>query len=127
MLNSSRGFSFCYYEKLHLERDFKKVLRQGRKITTGSVNVFVLKRRDENELRRLGLVTSRKVGIAAERNRAKRKLRELFRTNKHKLTPGLDIIFVLKPEITSTGYSRIKETVLNGLKNAGFYNETQKV
>lgn len=123
MLNSSRGFSFCYHEKLHSERDFKRVLKEGKRITTSFVNIFVLNRHDQNEVRRLGLITSRKVGTAVERNRAKRKLRELFRINKHKLTPGLDIIFVLKPEITLTGYSRIKETVLSSLKNAKFYNE----
>lgn len=123
MLNSSSGFSFCYQERLHLNRDFRNVIRYGRKIPTKFSTIIVLNRKDDNTIRRLGLVTSGKVGTAAERNRAKRRLREIFRTNKHKLTPGLDIVFILKPEIKLTGYSTIEQTVLNCLKNAGFYSE----
>lgn len=123
MLKSSSGFSFCYRERLHLDRDFRNVMRKGRKISAGFLTVIVFNRKDGNNIRRLGLITSAKVGIAAERNKAKRRLREIFRTNKHKLTPGLDIIFILKPEIKSTGYGKIKQTVLDSLKNAGFYSE----
>ena len=123
MLNSSSGFSFCYQERLHLNRDFRNVIRYGRKIPTKFSTIIVLNRKDNSAIRRLGLVTSGKVGTAAERNRAKRRLREIFRTNKHKLTPGLDIVFILKPEIKLTGYSTIEQIVLNCLKNAGFYSE----
>jgi ribonuclease P protein component len=123
MLNSSRGFSFCYKERLHLDRDFRYVIRKGRKFPAGFLTIIVFNRKDGNNIRRLGLVTSAKVGTAVQRNKAKRRLREIFRTYKHKLTPGLDIIFLLKPEIKSTGYGKIKQTVLDSLKNAGFYSE----
>ena len=119
---SSKGFSFCYLERLHTSADFNRVLQNGKKLKTVFVNIYVLKRKDNNEIRRLGLITSRKVGKAVLRNTAKRRLREIFRTNKHKLTPGLDIIFILKPQITSTGYSKLKSAVLDCLESAGFYN-----
>ena len=122
MLTSSSGFSFCYQEKLHKQSDFNKVLKNGKKITNNFVTIFILKRNDEDTIRRIGLVTSRKVGNATQRNLAKRRLREIFRTNKHKLTPGLDIIFILKPQITSIGYSKLKTAVLDCLKSAGFYS-----
>ncbi len=121
MLSSSKGFSFCYLERLHTSTDFNRVLKKGKKFKTAFVNIYVLKRKDNNEIRRLGLITSRKVGKAVLRNKAKRRLREIFRTNKHKLTPGLDIIFILKPQITSIGYSKLKSAVLECLENAKFY------
>ena len=123
MLTSSSGFSFCYQEKLHKQSDFNKVLKNGKKITNNFVTIFVLKRNDEDTIRRIGLVTSRKVGNATQRNLAKRRLREIFRTNKHKLTPGLDIIFILKPEIKLTGYSTLKKTVLDCFKKVNCYND----
>lgn len=123
MLTSSSGFSFCYQEKLHKQSDFNKVLKNGKKITNNFVTIFILKRNDEDTIRRIGLVTSRKVGNATQRNLAKRRLREIFRTNKHKLTPGLDIIFILKPEIKLTGYSTLKKTVLDCLKKVNCYND----
>ena len=122
MLSSSKGFSFCYIEKLHSSADFNKVLKNGKRLKTVFVSICVLKRKDNNEIRRFGLVTSKKVGNAVCRNRAKRRLREIFRTNKHKLTPGLDVIFILKPQITSTGYSKLKKDILDCLESAGFYN-----
>ena len=121
MLVSSKGFSFCYLEKLHKPADFNKVLKNGKKLKTAFVNIYILNRKDNNEIRRLGLITSKKVGNAVCRNTAKRRLREIFRTNKHKLTSGLDIIFILKPQITLTGYSKLKSAVLGCLESAKFY------
>ena len=121
MLSSSKDFSFCYLERLHTSTDFNRVLKNGKKLKTVFVNIYVLKRKDNNEIRRLGLITSRKIGKAVVRNTAKRRLREIFRTNKHKLTSGLDIIFILKPQITLTGYSKLKSAVLGCLESAKFY------
>lgn len=123
MLFSSNGFSFRYIEKLHSAADFNGVLKYGRKLKTFFVNIYVLKRKDNDEIRRLGLITSKKVGNAVCRNKAKRRLREIFRTNKHKLNKGLDIIFILKPAIATVDYDRLKNAVLGCLKNAGFYKE----
>lgn len=123
MLSSSKGFSFCYLERLHTSADFNRVFKSGKKLKTVFVNIYVLNRNDNDEIRRLGLITSKKVGNAVCRNTAKRRLREIFRTNKHRLTPGLDIIFILKPQINSIGYSELKTTVLDCLKSAKFYND----
>ncbi len=42
---------------------------------------------------RLGIVAGRRIGIACERNRIKRKLREYFRLNRGKFPPSTDIVF----------------------------------
>jgi ribonuclease P protein component len=51
------------------------------------------------EICRVGLATSRRVGGAVERNRAKRLLRESFRRNRSDTVRGLDLVFVPKREI----------------------------
>ncbi len=122
MLVSSKGFSFRYIEKLHGTADFNRVLRRGRKFKTAFINIYVFNRKDNNEIRRLGLVTSKKVGKAVCRNKAKRRLREIFRTGKHNLKAGVDIIFILKPQIVTAGFNKLKSSILQCLKNANFYN-----
>lgn len=64
----------------------------------------------ENQLDvgRLGLATSRRVGDAVARNRAKRLLRESFRRNKTEAIRGLDLVLVPKREIGGKGLSEIE-------------------
>lgn len=45
---------------------------------------------------RLGMVVSRKVGGAVVRNRVKRGIREFFRRNRARLTPGAQVVVVAR-------------------------------
>ncbi|MGE9295356.1 MAG: ribonuclease P protein component [Puniceicoccales bacterium] len=49
--------------------------------------------------RRLGVIASRRVGGAVQRNRAKRMLREAFRLNQHHLPEHCDVILVARKEL----------------------------
>ena len=117
-----KRFSFSYRERLHLQKDFKKVFKSGHRLENRKIKILAYKN-DGLYLKRLGLVTSRKVGIAVVRNRTKRRLREIFRTHKHLLEPGLDLVFISKPETASLDYNTLKKTVLELLKSAGLYKD----
>lgn len=116
----NRSYKFSYYEKLHLQSDFNRVSKLGTKLENRAIKIIVYKT-DEHKIRRLGLITPKRVGSAVERNSTKRKLREIFRTNKHSLQPGLDILFILKPTTASLDYNSLKKNVLDLLESAGFY------
>ncbi len=45
---------------------------------------------------RLGVTVTRKVGLAHERNRIKRLVREVFRLERSRLPPGYDMVWVAK-------------------------------
>jgi len=113
-----KKISFSYRERLHLQKDFNRIFKKGLKLENKTIKIFA-KKRDSGHLRRLGLVTSGKLGGAPLRNRTKRRLREVFRTNKHLLEPGLDLIFVSKPETVKADYSALEQAILDLLKNAG--------
>jgi len=57
---------------------------------------------------RFGLATSRRVGGAVERNRAKRLLRESFRRNKNEALDGLDLVLVPKREIVGLKLNEVE-------------------
>ena len=115
-----KQFSFSYRERLHLQKDFNKVFKKGLKFDNKAVRILAYINEGQH-VRRLGLVTPRKVGTAVIRNRTKRRLREIFRTNKHSLEPGLDLIFISKPETASLDYGSLKKIILNSLESAGLY------
>ncbi|AKL98492.1 ribonuclease P protein component [Endomicrobium proavitum] len=126
---NKKSFSFSYKEKLHLQKDFNKVFKKGRRLDNKIIKIYAYKKASAPNgavsgspyLRRLGLVSPKKVGTAVQRNKTKRILREIFRTNKHSLEPGLDLIFISKPETASQDYNSLKTTILEMLKSAGFY------
>lgn len=45
---------------------------------------------------RLGITTTRRLGKAVQRNRARRLVREAYRTHRGALPPGFDLIFVVR-------------------------------
>jgi ribonuclease P protein component len=114
-----QNFKFSYREKLHADKDFKTVLKRGRRFDGSAVKVIV----HQNSLciNRLGLITSRKVGTAVKRNLAKRRLREIFRLNKHRISAGTDIIFILKPQTARLNFDDLQNAVLTLLKKAHAY------
>lgn len=65
---------------------------------------------------RLGVVASKKVGGAVERNRAKRLLREAFRRNKALFGRGLDVVLVAYPELADKSLADV-EHELSGLED----------
>ena len=114
------SFSLPYCEKLHLQKDFKRVFDNGSRFENKIVKIIVFENL-ENPISRIGLVTSRKVGKSTARNKTKRRIREIFRTNKHSIKQGVDLIFISKRETAAVDFNHLKEAVLDLLKKARLY------
>lgn len=101
-------------ERLSLNRDFKRVLAEGRKIW---VDKYLLIIYCPNNLtyRRLGTIVSSKVGGAVERNKVKRILRTLFRKNKDFFPDKADIIMIPHPAIRNLSYDELQKLIRNTL------------
>ncbi|OEG69806.1 hypothetical protein ATZ36_07430 [Candidatus Endomicrobiellum trichonymphae] len=120
--SGGKKFSFTYFERLHIQKDFKKVFKNGLRLENKNIKILVYRRNDGRIIRRLGLVTAKRVGASVIRNRTKRRLREVFRTNKHFLEPGLDLIFISRPETALLDYNSLKKIILSLLRSAELYN-----
>jgi ribonuclease P protein component len=76
-----------------------------------------------NELdhHRYGLVVGKKVGGAVERNRVKRRLRQIMRQTAVK--PGWDIVFIARSGAAEITYARLKELAQRLMNRAGLLME----
>ena len=64
---------------------------------------------------RVGVVASKKVGNAVTRNRAKRRMRELFRRNKNLLAYPVDLIIVAMPAMREASWPELKESYFQAI------------
>ncbi|MCK6439281.1 MAG: ribonuclease P protein component [Planctomycetes bacterium] len=96
-------------ERLLTSREFDAAFKTGGRAGNGWLTVVVAA--NDTGHARLGLVVSRKCGNAVRRNRLKRLIREVFRTNKGEFAP-VDILVIPRDESTPDDLASIKEGIL---------------
>lgn len=101
---------------------FREAYDQNRK-WVGQYMVLWL-RSGEGACLRLGVVSSRKVGGAVQRVRARRLLREVFRRNRHLLTGTYDVVLAARGRILHAGAEAIRTEFLDLAGKAGVYTPT---
>ncbi|MGZ8939665.1 MAG: ribonuclease P protein component [Limisphaerales bacterium] len=67
---------------------------------------------------RLGVVTSRKIGNAVARSRARRLMREVFRRHQHNLEQPVDIVLVARNSIAAKNYAQVEVDFMAAAKQA---------
>ena len=99
----------------HLRRpgDFRTVREQGRRIDCGAFTVWFF-RPDAppapSALPRLGVVASiAQVGAAVQRNRAKRRLRAVFRQHQGLVPAGSDLLLVARAAVNRLEYPVLEQ------------------
>jgi ribonuclease P protein component len=90
----SEGQTFAKADRLRKRREFLEVQRAGRKIHVKDLLILVCSRADTS--RRVGITVSTKVGVAVQRNRVKRVLREVWRRHRGVLPQGIDVVMIAK-------------------------------
>jgi ribonuclease P protein component len=120
------SYTFRRAEKLHRDKDFQQVLKSGRRLVHPAIFIYIYPQPATGKIRRLGLITSRRIGNAVQRNRLKRRLREIFRLNKDRLAPGIDIIFMTRPGAADLNYRQLQSVVYALFTKAGVLHAEEK-
>jgi len=67
---------------------------------------------------KLGVVTSKKIGNAPARSRARRLLRESFRQHQHEFATPVELVLVARNSITQKDFSGVEKDFLAALHRA---------
>jgi len=95
---------------LKKNHEFRRLYQKGASAAGGSMVLYCRKNRLGHN--RLGLTASVKLGGAVVRNRARRRLREVYRLNSPKLRQGWDIILVARSRTVSVSWRELEQTFL---------------
>ena len=88
-------------------RDFRKVREKGKSSQGRLLRLGVFKD-TKSKLTRIGLVTSKRVGGAVDRNKTRRRLREIVRAVLPSIPPGLDVVVVAKSSAASATFDELR-------------------
>lgn len=67
----------------------------------------------------MAVVASRKIGCAVQRNKVRRRIKELFRRNKELLTTPVDMIIVTKKGVKDASWPDLRTQYISMVQAAG--------
>jgi len=88
--------------------DFQKVRQHGR---SWAHPLLILRVGPGSTSTRFGLIVSKKIGKAHDRNRVKRRLREICRRYVPAMASACDIVLIARPEIASATFEQVGSAV----------------
>ncbi|MBW8864425.1 MAG: ribonuclease P protein component [Verrucomicrobia bacterium] len=103
--------------RLAQSRDFARVRQQGRRLALGCL-IANWNPLPDGSSSRLGVVTSKKIGGAVIRNRARRLLRESFRLHQHEFTQPVELVLVARNSIAGRSFADVEKDYLAALRRA---------
>lgn len=114
--------TFTKADRLQRGWQFRRVYDEGRCAKGRLLVVYALDAPEEP--RRVGVVTSRRVGNAVTRNRGRRLLREAYRLHKHELPEHLQLVMVARTAISHKKLRDVETEMLLLWRSAGLLPST---
>ena len=95
---------------LKKNHEFRRLYQKGASAVDRGMVLYC--RRNRLDHNRIGFTVSVKLGHAVVRNRARRRLREVYRLNRDKLRPGYDVLLVARGRTLTAPWKDLNATFL---------------
>ena len=103
--------------RLAQSRDFARVRQQGERLAQGCL-IANWNKLPDGAQPKLGVVTSKKIGGAIVRSRARRLLRESFRQHQHEFAQPVELVLVARNSIAGKEFADVEKDFLAALNRA---------
>ncbi|NLB51442.1 MAG: ribonuclease P protein component [Syntrophomonadaceae bacterium] len=103
--------------RIRESKHYNNIYQNGKKYLGRYLVVFILK--NDLGINRFGIVTSKKIGNAIVRNKAKRRLRAVVDNNRFNLEQGYDFVLVSRPLISKVNYIQIEKDFISVMRKTG--------
>lgn len=120
---AGRRLSLSQKQRLQRSWEFDRVRREGQRVVKGCLILNWRVAEGEGTASRLGVVTSRKIGGAVIRSRARRLLREAFRQHQHELTGPLEVVLVARASISGKDFSDVERDFVSAARQGKLLRE----
>ena len=104
--------------------DFRRAYRRGKSQVSPFLVTYWLKNRQP--FTRAGITTSKKVGNAVTRSRARRVIREAYRGLLPRVKPGYDLVFVARGRTPGAKSTQVQKHMERQLSAAGLLTEGKR-
>jgi len=112
----SAGCKFPGKRRLVLRSDFIHLAKRGKRLS--GHNLFMVLGQGTEDNARLAVAVSKKVGGAVQRNRLKRRIREIFRQNIEKFPKSKHILIGCRKGAAGLEFAGLKEEIFKLLDRA---------
>ena len=104
-------------QRLTAPKLLRETFEQNRRFA-GQLMIMWIRNGSDASLR-LGVVAGRTIGGSVERHRAKRRLREAFRLNRHRLQGKCDIVLMARDKLIRAPWNEVQSELIELADKAG--------
>lgn len=104
--------------------EFRRLYNKGKSAVTPFMVVYC--RRNKLGHNRVGITVSTKLGCAVVRNRARRRLRELWRLAQGRMKQGYDVVIVARTRSVKAPHAKLSAGFYGALQQLGLLAEEQQ-
>nr|WP_325182246.1 ribonuclease P protein component [uncultured Oscillibacter sp.] len=109
---------------LKKNHEFRRLYQKGASAAAGNMVLYCRKNRLGRN--RVGFTVSVKLGGAVKRNRARRRLREVYRLNSPRLSQGWDIILVARGRTLTAPWRELNDSFLRLARKLDLLRDSRK-
>lgn len=104
--------------RLRKHADFQRVYAEGKKRRSAYINWFLAPQDGASSAPRVGLTVGKVIGKAHERNRIKRRMRDVLRRHLGELPPGCDLVLHPQRSVLTLEFAKLEAEILRILLEA---------